>query len=88
MTLQLDVVTLIVTRVHGEPLTTAVAVPVLATATVPAGADVVPSEVSLTNEVQVVAWATTTAVGVHETVVEVVRFVTVTVLLAVGPLPL
>jgi len=42
----------------------------------------------LTNPVHVVAWATTIAAGVHVTAVEVVRRLTVTVLLAVGPLPL
>src|SRR5438309_1017050 len=87
VTLQLDVVALIVTRVHGEPLTTAVAVPVLVTATVPAGADVVPSEVSLTKPVQLAACEITMALGVHVTAVVVARSVTVTVLLAVGPLP-
>ena len=87
VTLQLEVVTLIVTRVHGEPLTTAVEVPVFVTATVPAGADVVPGEVSLTKEVQVMAWPTETDVGVHDTTVVVTRFVTLTVLL-VPVLPL
>src|SRR5438093_1517832 len=86
VTLQLDVVALILSRVHGEPLTDAVAVPVLVTATVPAGADVVPSEVSLTNAVQLVDCEMTTADGVQVTAVEVVRRVTGTVLLVLGPL--
>jgi hypothetical protein len=55
VTLQLEVVALMLTKVHGEPDTAAVAVPVLVTATVPAGADVVPAEVSLTKLVQDIA---------------------------------
>ncbi len=59
-----------------------VAVPVLPNATLPAGAEEMPAtEVSLTNAVQLVDWATTTPVGEHVTVVDVVRRVTVTVLL-------
>jgi len=89
VTMQLDTVALTTANVQGEPLTTAVAVPVLVTATVPAGADAVPAaEVSLTKDVQVIVWPVDTDEGVHVTTVEVVRFVTVTVLPAVGPLPL
>jgi len=55
VTLQLAVVALTVVRVHGDPETTAVAVPVFVTATVPAGVEAVPADVSFTKEVQVVA---------------------------------
>lgn len=55
VTLQLDVVALMLANVHGDPLTTAVAEPVLVTATVPRGAEAVPADVSLTKDVQVVA---------------------------------
>jgi len=89
VTMQLDTVALTTANVQGEPLTVAVAVPVLVTATVPAGADAVPAaEVSLTKDVQVIVWPVDTDDGVHVTTVDVVRFVTVTVLPAVGPLPL
>ena len=51
-------------------------------ATVPAGVDAVPAvEVSLTKAVQPVDWETTTALGEHVTIVDVVLLVTVTVLL-------
>jgi len=51
-------------------------------ATVPAGVDAVPAaEVSLTKAVQLVDWETTTALGEHVTIVDVVLLVTVTVLL-------
>src|SRR5438445_12355261 len=84
---QLDVVELTLARVHGDPVNEPVAVPPLANATVPRGADAVPAaEVSLTNPVQVMTCETTTVAGVHETAVEVVRAVTVTVLLVAGPL--
>ena len=87
VTLQLDVVALTLAKVQGDPVNDPVAVPPLVNATDPRGADAVPAiEVSLTNPVQVVAWATTIAVGVHVTAVEVVRRVTVTVLLVAGPL--
>jgi len=43
VTEQLDVVALIVSNVHGLPVTDAGAVPVFVTATVPAGADGVPT---------------------------------------------
>jgi hypothetical protein len=89
VTLQLDTVALTVTNVQGEPETTAVEVPVLVTATVPAGADAVPAaEVSRTNVVQVTACPVETDVGVQVGVVEVVLRATLTVLPAVGPLPL
>jgi len=56
VTLQLEVVALILTNVQGEPEIAAVAVPVLVTATVPAGADEVPAaDVSRTNVVHVTA---------------------------------
>jgi len=52
--LQLDVVALTLASVHGEPVKEPVAVPVFVNATVPPGADVVPTaEVSLTNAVHV-----------------------------------
>ena len=88
VTLQLEVVALTLARVHGDPVNEPVAVPPLVNATVPRGADAVPAaEVSLTNPVHVMICDTTTVVGVHETAVEVVRSVTVTVFPAVGPLP-
>src|SRR5437899_10566889 len=88
VTLQLDVVALTLAKVQGDPVNEPVAVPPLVNATVPSGADAVPTaEVSLTNPVQVMTCETTTVAGVHETAVVVVRAVTVTVLLALGPLP-
>ena len=87
VTVQLDVVALRPARVHGEPVKDPVAVPVLVNVTVPAGAEAVPVEISLTKPVQLAACEITTAVGVHVTAVVVARSVTVTVLLAVGPLP-
>ena len=88
VTVQLEVVALMLARMHGDPVKLPAAVPVLVNATVPNGAEVVPADVSLTKPVHVVACATTIEVGVHETVVEVARSVTVTVFPAVGPLPL
>jgi|SRR6267378_1697896 len=89
VTLQLDVVALTPARVHGDPVNEPVAVPPFVNATLPRGAEAVPAtEVSLTNPVHVVAWATTIADGAHDTDVEVVRRLTVTVFPAVGPLPL
>ena len=88
VTLQLEVVAFTLANVQGEPVNEPVAVPPFVSATVPSGADAVPAaEVSLTKPVQVTVWATTTVAGVHDTAVEVVRRVTVTVLPAVGPLP-
>jgi hypothetical protein len=87
VTEQLEVVALTLTNEHGDPNTEAVAVPVLVTATVPVGALEVPAaDVSFTNAVHVVDCATTMAVGEHEIAVDVVRSVTVTVLLVAGPL--
>jgi len=79
---QLDVVALTTARVHGDPVKLPAAVPELVNATVPAGAEAVPeTEVSFTNAVHIVAWATTMAEGEHVRVVVVGRSVTVTVLL-------
>jgi hypothetical protein len=87
VTEQLDVVAFTETNVHGDPVTDAVAVPVLVTAIVPAGAVDIPAPtVSLTNAVHVVDCVTTTEAGAHTIVVEVPRAVTVTVLLVTGPL--
>ncbi len=89
VTLQLEVVELTAAKVQGEPVNEPVAVPPLVNATVPSGALAVPAEeVSLTKPVQVVAWETTIADGEQDTAVDVVLKVTVTVLPAVGPLPL
>ncbi len=89
VTLQLEVVALTAARVHGEPVNEPVAVPPLVKATVPRGAEAVPAdEVSLTKPVQVIDCDTTTVEGEHDTAVDVVLSVTVTVLPAVGPLPL
>ena len=88
VTLQFEVVALTLAKVQGDPVNVPVAVPPLVNATVPSGALAVPAtEVSLTNPVHVMICDTTTVVGVHETAVEVVRSVTVTVFPAVGPLP-
>jgi hypothetical protein len=87
VTLQLETVALTLARVHGDPVKLPVAVPPLVNATDPRGAEAVPAaEVSLTKPVQVITWATTTVDGVQDTAVEVVRSVTVTVLLVAGPL--
>ncbi len=51
---QLDVVALRLARVHGLPVKDPVAVPVWVKATVPAGAEAVPREVSFTKAVQLV----------------------------------
>ena len=89
VTLQLEVVALTPASVQGDPVNDPVAVPLLVNATVPRGADAVPAaEVSFTNPVQVMTWATTTVDGVQVTAVEVVLRLTVTVFPAVGPLPL
>jgi len=54
VTLQLDVVALRFAKVQGDPVNEPVAVPPLVNATVPRGADVVPTaDVSLTNPVHV-----------------------------------
>ena len=89
VTLQLDVVAFTAASAHGDPVNDPVAVPPLVNATDPSGALAVPAvEVSLTNPAHVMICDTTTVVGVHETAVEVVLRLTVTVFPAVGPLPL
>ncbi len=89
VTLQLEVVALTAARVHGEPVKLPVAVPPLVNETVPRGAEAVPTEeVSLTKPVQVIVCETTTLDGEQDTAVDVVLLLTVTVLPAVGPLPL
>ena len=88
VTVQLDTVALTPARVQGEPVNEPVAVPALVNPTVPAGALAVPAvDVSLTKPVQLIVCATTTVAGEHDTAVDVVLSVTVTVLPAVGPLP-
>jgi hypothetical protein len=84
---QLDVVVLTLTRAHGAPVNEPAAVPVLLNDTVPPGAEAVPVPVSLTKAVQLVACDTTMAAGEQDTTIDVGRPVTVTVLLALGPLP-
>jgi len=79
---QLAVVALTVVRVHGVPLNVPVAVPVFVNATVPAGVDAVPADVSFTNAVHVTSCPTDTDVGEHAMAVEVVLFVTLTAALA------
>ncbi|HTD18883.1 MAG TPA: hypothetical protein VK667_05060 [Ktedonobacteraceae bacterium] len=86
--LQLDVVVLTLARVHGVPVNDPVAVPPFVNATVPPGEDAVPVEMSLTKAVHVTICPTATDTGVHVATVDVARRPTVTVLLAVGPLPL
>src|SRR6267378_7768841 len=82
VTLQFEVVALTLAKVQGDPVNVPVAVPPLVNATVPSGALAVPAtEVSLTNPVQVMTCEMTAAEGEHVTAVEVVRRVTVTVLL-------
>jgi hypothetical protein len=85
---QEDTVVLTLTRLQGAPVNEPDAVPVLLKDTVPSGADGVPVAVSLTNAVQLVAWATTILLGEQDTTIEVDRPPTLTVLLSVGPLPL
>jgi Na+/H+ antiporter NhaA len=53
----------------------------------PVGVITVPTEVSVTVAVQLVPWLTTTDAGVHATLVEVVRGLTVTVNAATVALP-
>ena len=65
-------------RVHDDELK--VPAPLEVKLTDPVGVIAVPSaEVSVTVTVQVVAWLTTTEAGVHDTLVEVVRGLTVRV---------
>src|SRR5437879_5583662 len=78
---QLDVVALTVVKLHGEPVNEPLAEPVLLKATVPPGVDAVPDAVSLTNAVQLTDCPMTALAGVQVTVVDVVRRLTVTVLL-------
>ncbi len=85
---QLDTVEFTLTNVQGAPEKLPVAEPELLNDTVPPGADAVPLAVSLTKAVQVVAWETTIEEGEQDTTIEVDLPPTVTVLLAVGPLPL
>ena|SRR2546427_4617955 len=85
---QLDVVELTLASVQGVPENVPVADPVLVNATDPAGALGVPAaELSFTNAVQVVVCPTAIEFGVQLTMVVVLRRLTVTVLLGVGPLP-
>jgi hypothetical protein len=78
VTEQLEVVAFTPARVQGLPVKEPAAVPVLLSATEPAGADAVPADdVSLTKAVQLTDWATTTAEGEQVIAVEVVRRETV-----------
>ena len=86
--LQLDVVALRLARVHGVPVNDPVAVPPFVNATLPPGADAVPVEMSFTKAVHVTICPTATDTGVHVATADVARRPTVTVLPAVGPLPL
>jgi len=89
VTVQLEVVALTDANVQGDPVKVPAAVPPFVNATVPAGALAVPAaDVSFANPVHVITWFTTTDAGVQETAVDVVLRLTVTVLPAVGPLPL
>jgi len=82
VTVQLETVVFMLTKVQGEPVYDPVEVPVLAHANVPPGEEAVPDAVSLTNPVQLIDCATTTVDGVHEAVVLVDLVApTVTVLL-------
>jgi len=85
---QLEVVALTLARVHGVPVNVPVAVPPLVNATVPSGADAVPVDMSFTKAVHVTVCPTATEAGEHVATVDVLRRPTLTVLLAVGPLPL
>ena len=85
---QLEVVVLTLARVHGAPANDPVAVPPLLNETVPRGAVAVPDAISFTKAVQLVACDTTTALGEHDTTIDVALPPTVTVLLLLGPLPL
>ena len=86
--LQLDVVLFTLARVHGVPVKDPAEVPMLVKATVPAGADTVPVEVSFKNAVHVTVCPTDTDAGEHVAVVAVLRRPTVTVLLGPETLPL
>jgi hypothetical protein len=79
---QLEVVALTPASVQGLPANDPLAVPLLLKATLPAGALAVPAEeVSLTNAVQLIDWATTTVEGEQVTAVVVVLRLTVTAVL-------
>src|SRR2546428_10971128 len=84
---QLDVVALRPARVHGEPVKDPVAVPVLVNVTVPAGAEAVPVEISLTKPVQLAACEITTAGGVEVTAVVASPSGSATEFLTAGALP-
>jgi len=67
------------TSVHVEELKLPVGVPVAPNVTVPVGVLVVPAAVSVTVAVQVVAWLRATVDGVQLMAVDVVRRLTVMV---------
>ena len=75
MTLQLELDGPLLARVQGEPVK--VPAPSLLNVTVPVGTVRVPVSESLTVAVQVVAPPTASAAGAQDTVVEVLRLVTV-----------
>ena len=89
VTVQLEAVVLTLASAQGDPVNDPVADPLFVKDTVPPGAEAVPAaEVSVTVAEQLMDWPTATELGEHITAVEVVLRFTVTVLLAVGPLPL
>jgi hypothetical protein len=65
-------------HVADVPVPASVQVPPGVNVTVPVGVLDVPTDVSVTVAVHDVAWFTTTVDGVHATVVEVARLLTVT----------
>src|SRR5207245_4140523 len=89
VTEQLEAVVLTLASVQGEPVNDPVADPLFVNDTVPAGAEAVPAiDVSVTVAEQLTDWPIATELGEHVTAVDVVLRFTVTVLPAVGPLPL
>jgi len=79
---QLAVVELTVVKLHGVPMNVPATVPLFVNATVPAGVEAEPAaDVSFTKAVQVTDCPMTALAGMHVTVVEVVRRLTVTLLL-------
>jgi hypothetical protein len=70
-------------HVADVPVPESVHVPPGVKVTIPVGVDAVPAAVSVTVAVHIVAWLIATVVGVHATVVVVVRRLTVTVVLPV-----
>ena len=89
VTEQLEAVVLTLASVQGEPVNDPVADPLFVNDTVPAGAEAVPAiDVSVAVAEQLTDWPIATELGEHVTAVDVVLRLTVTVLLAVGPLPL